>query len=99
VHPEGVVKVLISALDENGKAVDWWFAYKVPEMSGKGPAAATGYEYLYYDPGVGKVATSPFQLTVARAPRRHARLGFQQPAGHDGLDPLQRRDARRREEE
>lgn len=54
----------ISALDENGKAVDWWFAYKVPEMSGSGPSSAKGYEYVYYDPNVGKVVTSPYQLTV-----------------------------------
>jgi len=51
----------ISALDENGKAVDWWFIYKVPQMSSP---AAKGYEYVYYDAGVGKVATSPYLLTV-----------------------------------
>lgn len=54
----------VSALDENGKAVDWWFAYKVPEMSGDGPAAATGYEYAYYDSNVGQVVRSPYQLSV-----------------------------------
>lgn len=54
----------ISALDENGKAVDWWFAYKVPEMSGPGPAAAKGYEYVYYDPNLGKFITSPYLLSV-----------------------------------
>lgn len=35
----------ISPLDENGKAVDWWFTYKVPEISGAGSASAKGYEY------------------------------------------------------
>lgn len=54
----------ISALDESGKAVDWWFVYKVPEMSGTGPSAAKGYEYIYYDPKIAKVVTSPYQLTV-----------------------------------
>jgi hypothetical protein len=33
-------------------------------MGGKGPAAATGCGYLYYDPADGKIVTSPFQLTV-----------------------------------
>ena len=26
----------ISALDESGKAVDWWFATKVPKLDGTG---------------------------------------------------------------
>jgi deoxyribonuclease-2 len=56
--------VAISALDENGKAVDWWFLYKVPQMSVRGPAAATGYEYAYYDPNVGNVLESPYLLSA-----------------------------------
>lgn len=54
----------VSALDENGKAVDWWFAYKVPKLakSANSPTA-TGYEYIYYDANVGKVARSPYLLT------------------------------------
>ncbi len=54
----------ISALDENGKPVDWWFAYKVPKL-GKAANAptATGYEYIYYDPVIGKVVQSPNLLT------------------------------------
>jgi len=54
----------ISPLDENGKAVDWWFAYKVPKLakSANSPTA-TGYEYIYYDPNVGKVSKSPYLLT------------------------------------
>ena len=40
----------VTALDENGKPVDWWFIYKVPELgAGAGTDAATGYEYVYYD--------------------------------------------------
>ena len=54
----------ISALDENGKAVDWWFAYKVPKLAKSADSpTATGYEYIYYDPNVGKVAKSPYLLT------------------------------------
>ncbi len=57
-------KNTISALDENGKPVDWWFAYKVPKL-GKtaNEPAATGYEYVYYDPTIGKVVQSPNLLT------------------------------------
>ncbi len=40
----------ISALDEDGKPVDWWFIYKVPQLNpGAGTDKATGYEYVYYD--------------------------------------------------
>jgi deoxyribonuclease II len=53
--------VKISALDENGKPVDWWFVYKVPQGSAPG---ATGYEYVYYDPKIAKVVVSPYQLKV-----------------------------------
>src|SRR5688500_8762346 len=54
----------ISTLDENGKAVDWWFAYKVPKLSKSADSpTATGYEYIYYDPNVGEVAKSPYLLT------------------------------------
>lgn len=50
----------VCALDENGKAVDWWFAYKVPKLA---PDTATGYEYVYYDPQTGTLARSTYQLT------------------------------------
>ena len=53
----------ISALDENGKPVDWWFIYKVPNITGGG-TKTTGYEYVYYDPNVGKVVASPYQLSA-----------------------------------
>ena len=54
----------ISALDESGKAVDWWFAYKVPKLAkDAGSTSATGYEYVYYDPAIGKVVKSPYLLT------------------------------------
>jgi deoxyribonuclease II len=54
----------ISALDENGKPVDWWFAYKVPKLSNSASTqVAVGYEYLYYDPKVGQLSKSPNLLT------------------------------------
>jgi deoxyribonuclease-2 len=57
----------ISALDENGKAVDWWFAYKVPKLAKEATnPSATGYEYVYYDPNVGKVVKSPYLLTAGK---------------------------------
>jgi deoxyribonuclease-2 len=49
----------LSAIDENGKAVDWWFAYKVPQLTRDAATpSTTGYEYVYYDPNVGKVEKS-----------------------------------------
>ncbi|HEX4327225.1 MAG TPA: deoxyribonuclease II family protein [Burkholderiales bacterium] len=58
----------ISAMDENGKPVDWWFMYKVPQLSaGANSDQARGYEYVYFDstidqkPG-GKVVKSPFEI-------------------------------------
>ncbi len=53
----------ISALGEKGKAVDWWFIYKVPHLAkGANSASTTGYEYVYYDPQVGAVKPSPNRL-------------------------------------
>ena len=57
----------ISALDDNGKPVDWWFIYKVPQLSpGLNKDSATGYEYVYYDLSIdkknGKVDKSPNTL-------------------------------------
>lgn len=61
----------ISALDESGKPVDWWFIYKVPQLSaGSSTDMATGYEYIYYDSTIDKnpdirqrnVAASPYLL-------------------------------------
>jgi deoxyribonuclease-2 len=41
----------LSALDETGNPVDWWFIYKVPKL-GSGISdtdSTTGYEYVYFD--------------------------------------------------
>jgi deoxyribonuclease-2 len=57
----------ISALNEEGKPVDWWFLYKVPQMAADGDSQeATGYEYLYYDKPTGKFITSANQLTSGK---------------------------------
>jgi deoxyribonuclease II len=54
----------ISALDESGKAVDWWFIYKVPKLTKDAQtASATGYEYVYFDANAKEVTRSPNVLT------------------------------------
>ena len=54
----------ISAIDERGQPVDWWFAYKVPELAKDASSpTATGYEYVYYDSEVGALVRSPNLLT------------------------------------
>lgn len=53
----------ISALNEDGNPVDWWFAYKVPQLAqDEKILSATGYEYVYYDPKASSVAKSPYLL-------------------------------------
>lgn len=57
----------ISALDESGKPVDWWFLYKVPKLSKDAQSAsATGYEYVYFDPNAAQVQRSPYLLTSGK---------------------------------
>lgn len=58
----------LSAMDENGNPVDWWFMYKV---SGKSKAGAgikiTGTEYVYFDsnaPASAKLALSPHHVNL-----------------------------------
>ena len=48
----------ISALNEAGAPVDWWFAYKLPEL----PGSATGYEYLYIDSATDNVQKSEHMI-------------------------------------
>jgi len=65
----------ISALDEKGQPVDWWFIYKVPQLA-KGSATdeASGYEYIYYDAAIDantdprkrNVVVSPFTLNSGK---------------------------------
>ncbi len=57
-------ETLITPLDESGKPVDWWFIYKIPKLvKNANDHGASGYEYLYYDPVIGKPVQSPYQLT------------------------------------
>lgn len=50
---------ILSALSEqSGEAIDWWFAYKLPEdVSINSSEKTTGREYLYFDPGIGQPLT------------------------------------------
>jgi len=58
----------ISALDESGNQVDWWFIYKVPQLgSGVGENSATGYEYVYYDSTI-DASDDPRSRNVAKSP-------------------------------
>jgi deoxyribonuclease-2 len=61
----------VTALDEAGKEVDWFFIYKVPQLSaGANTDKTTGYEYVYYDSSIDKqptvssrnIAKSPYVL-------------------------------------
>src|SRR5580698_6011934 len=56
----------LSALDENGKPVDWWFAYKVAGNSTTTDATkVSGTEYVYFDantPKDGKLTLSPHHV-------------------------------------
>lgn len=50
----------LSAIDENGNPVDWWFTYKIPKLSqDTRTSSGAGYEHVYYDPNIGKVDKSP----------------------------------------
>lgn len=57
---------MLTARDERGAPVDWWFAYKLPagvapELPGRRPTQ--GNEYLYYDPARRRpLALSPHRL-------------------------------------
>lgn len=43
----------VTALDEAGKKIDWFFIYKVPELAaGANTDKTTGYEYVYYDSSI-----------------------------------------------
>jgi deoxyribonuclease-2 len=54
----------VNVLDESGRPVDWWFIYKVPQLVKDSTSlSASGYEYMYYDAKVGKLAQSAHKLT------------------------------------
>src|SRR5882757_7099018 len=57
-------RVALSAMDDTGKPIDWWFIYKV---AGKSTASdkskPTGLEFVYYDSsGKKKLGISPNQI-------------------------------------
>ena len=57
----------ISALDESGKPVDWFFIYKVPQLgAGANTDQTTGYEYVYYDSAIDQLP--PVQRLIAKSP-------------------------------
>ena len=48
----------VTALDEAGKKVDWFFIYKVPQLAaGATTDKTTGYEYVYYDASIDQPPT------------------------------------------
>ena len=48
----------VTALDEANKKVDWFFIYKVPQLSaGANTDKTTGYEYVYYDSSIDQQPT------------------------------------------
>jgi len=52
----------LTALDETGHAIDWWFAYKVPDNVKTGGSKTSGFEYLYYDEKQGALKLSNHTL-------------------------------------
>lgn len=53
----------LSPLNETGHAVDWWFIYKVPQLTQSAEtAAAVGMEYAYYDDPSQHVVASPYKM-------------------------------------
>ncbi len=57
----------VTALDENGRAVDWFFIYKVPQLSkGATTDKATGYEYVYYDATIDTL--EPVKRVIDKSP-------------------------------
>ena len=76
----------ISALDENGKPVDWWFMYKVPQLNkGSNNDSATGYEYVYYDPNQRSVQKSPYVINEGKgALNLTLKAVFNKPAATTG---------------
>jgi Deoxyribonuclease II len=60
----------VSALDENGRPVDWWFLYKVPKLTKSADSQSTvGYEYKTLWSALSKtdLLVAPPGFTVAQA--------------------------------
>jgi deoxyribonuclease II len=74
---------MLSALDEDGKPVDWWFLYKLPKDAPLSPGApagdaarTSGYEYLYYDPAHPALALSSHTLEDGTGALHQTLAGF-----------------------
>jgi deoxyribonuclease-2 len=67
---KGSRRMKISALNETGSPVDWWFLYKVPKLvqqsGGEAKTSADGYEYVYFDPKAGQVKYSAIELNSGK---------------------------------
>ncbi|WP_077037169.1 deoxyribonuclease II family protein [Pelomonas sp. KK5] len=71
----------IRALDEVGTAVDWWFIYKVPALSG----TSDGFNYAYYDPAAKALKPSQHVLLEGKgALDRTLNAIFAEPADSVG---------------
>lgn len=63
---------LLTAIDDNGKPVDWWFAYKVSAHSE--PAnVSKGTDYLYYDASAAK-NKQPLKLSASKMDQKQGAL-------------------------
>jgi deoxyribonuclease II len=61
------IDMKVSALDESGKPVDWFFLYKVPQLAGGANTdTTTGYEYIYYDATIDALPIN--QRVITRSP-------------------------------
>ena len=60
----------VTALDESGQPVDWWFIYKIPQLNKNADSDyATGYEYAYYDSTIDAKAINDKSLRqVSKSP-------------------------------
>jgi deoxyribonuclease-2 len=70
---------MLSALNEDGQPVDWWFLYKLPgdcTDSATPPVPTSGYEYLYYDPDHPTLALSPHTLEDGTGALHQTLAGF-----------------------
>ena len=57
---------MLSAIDDNGQPIDWWFMYKIARgIAREDKPTTVGNEYLYYDPNPQKPANvSPLHLSA-----------------------------------
>jgi deoxyribonuclease II len=68
----------LSALNDDGKPVDWWFLYKLPQDARPttGTATTTGFEYLYYEPGQAAPSRSAHTLADGGGALHQTLAGF-----------------------